>query len=186
MELFKVIIQPQRPRVVESWHQLGVLPSFAGGEWTGNCDMYCDRRSIDPGQPALEVAAQLQASGNSSCFCCIYNRPSSLISHLVGRVVLHYTHSFSLMHCTPSNSSSPPPLTTSLSKRSWWYLVSFNLIMIPLAMQKEEMQIADKTEWGGGRDSTFTIYIFIQYILQYSRELFTETARESTESAHAC
>jgi hypothetical protein len=52
--------------------------------------------------------------------------------------------------------------------------------MIPLAMQKEEMQIADKTEWGGGGGR---VHYTQNITLQYSRELFTVTARESRELA---
>jgi hypothetical protein len=155
--------------------------------------MYCDGRSIALAQPALDVAAQLQASDNSSCCCCVYNIPSSLKSHVVSRVILYFISPMPSPYtqCTVHPLHAPPPPTVSgyfPLKRSWWYLVSFNLIMIPLAMQKEEMQIADKTEWGGGGPGTVHLhYIYIiQYILQYSRELFTETKWESRELGPAC
>jgi hypothetical protein len=50
--------------------QHGILPSLAGGECPGRCDLYCERWSATPSLTVLHDmagAAQLRTSGKSSC-----------------------------------------------------------------------------------------------------------------------
>jgi hypothetical protein len=86
----KKIPGPQRLRVVESWPDTESC-QITGGKWPGRCDFCCDGRSVPPAlvdlPPALAGAAQLQASGISSCSAgillkvCIMQPLSSLKSH---------------------------------------------------------------------------------------------------------
>jgi hypothetical protein len=67
--------------------QHGILPSLAGGEWRGRCDLCCDGRS-EP--PALSGAAQLRqipAADAANILLNINNRSSSQKSHIAGQVI---------------------------------------------------------------------------------------------------